>query len=322
MNISITGGNGFIGRALTKSLVREGHKVRILSRRGRHDESSEIDVIEGDLVSDSCPIERLVEDCDIFFNCAGEIHDARKMQLLHVDSTRRLLGAVAREISGTGRPIHWVQLSSIGVYGPAADGASSERVVTEETRPRPVGEYETTKLRCDELVMDYCRQNRITYSIVRPSNIFGRDMPNQSLNALGKMIKKRFFFFIGRPGAIAPYVHVDDVVQVLMHCGFDRRARGGIFNLSNDCTMEEFAGGISIALDVATPKMRLPESLVRFAAGLATRFADIPLTTERINALVARTRYPCGKLEQELGFEPSRPVPESIGDALNTDRAS
>lgn len=321
MNISITGGNGFIGRALAIALVREGHRVKILSRRGRRDESSQIDVIEGDLASDSCPIDRLVEDCEIFFHCAGEIRDTQKMQPLHVDATGRLLNAVTREIVTTGRAIHWVQLSSIGVYGPPQDGANSDRIVTEETRPLPVGEYETTKLRCDELVMDFCRKNEIGFSIVRPSNIFGRGMPNQSLNALARMVKKGFFFFIGRPGAIAPYVHVDDVVQVLMHCGFDERSRGGIFNLSNDCTIEDFVGGIATALDVATPKMRLPESVVRFAAGFVTRVADIPLTPERINALVARTRYPCGKLEQQLGFRPSRPVPVSIGDALNIDRA-
>ena len=93
-------------------------------------------------------------------------------------------------------------------------------------------------------------------------------------------------------------------------------AKGKVFNISNDCFLEEMVDGIASALGVARPWLRLPESPVRIATHVISKFTRIPLTQERINALVSRTRYPCLKLEQELGFSPRISVPETIGEVV------
>ena len=124
------------------------------------------------------------------------------------------------------------------------------------------------------------------------------------------------FFYVGRPGALATYVHVDDVIEALMRCGTDHRAKGKIFNISNDCLLEEMVNGIASSFGVARPWLRLPESSVRVATHVISKFARIPLTQERINALVSRTRYPYLKLELELGFSPRISVPETFGEVV------
>ena len=316
MNISVTGGTGFIGRRLVEALGYQGYGVKILSRQPGAEPLPGMQIISGDLVSADCPIAQFVEGSEIIFHCAGEISDHAKMRLLHIEATRRLLDAVHDEASKNKRTIHWVQLSSVGAYGPPAAGAGSDRIVTEETPTNPVGEYETTKTVADELVTKACQDGLITYSIVRPSNVFGRNMPNQALRALGDMIGRRLFFYIGKPGTVANYVHVDDVIAVLLRCGFDSRAQGQIFNLSNDCMLVDLVHGIAQELGVTPPRLRLPELLVRLAVSLASKLATIPLTRERINALVSRTRYPCDKLESMLDIKPEKPVPATIGEAL------
>jgi nucleoside-diphosphate-sugar epimerase len=316
MNISVTGGGGFIGRRLVDVLCRQGHSVKMLSRHSALQVPPGVHVEKGDLASKDCPLDGFVEKCAVVFHCAGEIRSEKLMRLLHVDATQRLIDAVLNEASRTGRVIHWVQLSSVGAYGPPPGKSDSNRVVTEETDTRPVGEYEITKTISDELVVQACRGGMMTYSIVRPSNVFGENMTNQSLHGLGNMIRKRMFFYIGKPGAIATYVHVDDVVEVLLRCGMDQRARGGVFNISNDCLLEEMVNSIAIALNVAPPRIRLPEYLVRVAVALVTKIYPIPLTQKRINALISRTRYPCHKLESELDYKPKIYVPGSVGEAL------
>ncbi len=314
MKIAITGASGFIGRRLVNALSRQGHDVSVLSRRVDHAFPSGIQVVNGDLTAANWPLDRLLEGREVVFHCAGEIRDVAAMKALHVSGTQRLLQAALQEAAEKGHPIHWVQLSSVGVYGSPPEYVNRERVVTEATPPQPVGVYEVTKTQSDALVMRAGETGLVTYSIVRPSNVFGGDMPNPSLRSLGVMVRKRLFFYIGRSGAVATYVHVDDVVDVLQLCGTDHRAQGKVFNISNDCLLEELVEGMASALNVTRPWVRLPESLVRAAALVAAKVARIPLTQQRINVLVRRTRYPYLKLEQELGFTPRISVPNAMGE--------
>jgi nucleoside-diphosphate-sugar epimerase len=318
MKIAITGASGFIGRRLIDALGRQGCTIRVLSRTTQPQLSAGIEVVKGDLTSPECPVDQFVRDCETIFHCAGEIRDVAAMRLLHVDGTQRLLQAVLKEAARRGCKIHWVQLSSVGAYGPPQGNASAERVVMEDTLMYPVGEYEVTKVLSDELVIQSSASGLMSYSIVRPSIVIGAGMPNKSLRALGTMVRKGLFFYIGRSGAVAPYVHADDVAAVLQLCGTDPRGKGKIFNVSNDCLLEEMIGGMAAALGVRRPWLRLPEAFVRAFARAANGVVPIPLTPERINALVARTRYPCDKLEKELGFIPRIPIPGIIGEVLTT----
>lgn len=317
MKISITGANGFVGRALLDELLRQGHDLTMLSRQAEREAPAGVKLLRGSLVAADCPLDQFVDGCEVIYHCAGEIRDESRMRSLHVDATQRLLDAALNEASKTGQAIHWVQLSSVGVYGPPRDGPASDRSVTETTKTNPVGEYETTKTIADGLLLKACQPGLLTCSIVRPSNIFGKHMPNQSLRSLGEIIRKRLFFYIGKPGAIATYVHVDDVVAVLLRCASDNQARGEVFNVSNDCLLEELVSGIAQNLGVPPPTLRLPETLIRPAVSLAMKFSSLPLSPERIDALVARTKYPATKLESRLGYEFKAAVSDSIGEVFD-----
>jgi len=312
MLVGITGATGFIGSALMDECLCRGYDVRILTRQISKVLStpSAVDVIEGDLTKDCSGIHDFVRNLDVLYHCAGELTDESKMYDIHVDGTRRLLAAAQGNIG------QWVQLSSVGAYGPPQGAANASRIVTESTPTKPQGVYETTKTQSDELVMQTCGHDFMSCSIVRPSNVFGADMPNQSLRSLGAMIGRRLFFYVGRPGALATYVHVNDVVDVLLRCGIDSRAKGEIFNISNDCLLTDMVNGMASALGVARPWLRLPEPVVRLVTSVAENVARFPLTQERIDALVSRTKYPNVKLEKKLDFTPQVNVPSAIGEVL------
>ncbi len=318
MRALVTGATGFIGRYLVQGLIASRHEVVALTRCQDFTFPHEVLVAQGDLISGQNIDEKLFDSIDVVFHCAGELTRTECMRQLHVDGTSRLLEIARRVSEFRGAPIHWVQLSSVGVYGPPQEAANAERVVAEDTPTRPLGEYEVTKTQSDELVIQVSERGLMTYSIVRPSNVFGANMPNQSLRQLGAMVRRNLFFYVGRPGAIATYVHVDDVVETLLRCGTDHRAKGKIFNISNDCLLEEMVEGVASALNVARPWLRLPEPAVRAATRVIGKVANLPLTQERISALVARTRYPYLKLERELGFIPRISVPSAIGEVVLT----
>lgn len=133
MHIVMTGGTGFIGRALCASLSREGHRVTILTRNAR-----EASKLLGAIMTavewngrEAGGWEDCLEGADGVINLAGapiaeaRWTDARKRLLTdsRVLTTRLLVGAMSRRSS---KPRTLVSASGIGYYG-----ASDDRVLDE-----------------------------------------------------------------------------------------------------------------------------------------------------------------------------------------------
>lgn len=304
MLVAVTGGTGFIGSHLVRRLLAEGCRVRLLSREGsaQHGAGGPVEVWQGDLLQpDAFMLARFLDGVDTLIHCAGQLRKTEIMQRLHVDGTRALAEAAA------GRIRRWVQLSSVGVYGPARDGR-----IRESAPVRPIGPYETTKQKSDEVVARFAAVHAFQCVMLRPSNVYGADMPNQSLFALIRMIDRGRFFYIGPPGASANYVHVDNVVQALMLCATHPAADRKIYNISQVATMERFVEVIADALGKAAPRLRLPEGVTRAAAALCQRVPGFPLTVSRVDALTSRAAYCTERIETELGYR----LAVSIEDGL------
>ena len=294
MLVSITGGSGFIGRKLVERHLAQGDAVRILSRREPHEISlpREVAVFRADLTDGAAALREFVEGADVLYHCAGEIRDPSRMRPLHVEGTRNLLQAAESRIG------RWVQLSSVGVYGPQREG-----IVTERTAPNPVGEYEITKTESDREVMETAERRKISYAVLRPSNVYGAGMSNRYLHQMTAMIKQGLFFFIGKPGASANYIHVDNVVKALRLCGQAPAADGRVYNLSDDVPLERFAAIIAEALGKPAPRLRVPEALARWPANTAARLGlRLPLTPARIDALTIRATYSSERIMKELAY--------------------
>jgi nucleoside-diphosphate-sugar epimerase len=213
------------------------------------------------------------------------------MPAVHVEGTRRLIRAAEGKLQ------RWVQLSSVGVYGPQRNG-----VVTEESPMRPCGVYEKTKTMSDELVLGAAAAGAFTTAVLRPSNVFGPMMTNRSLFQLIGLIDKSLFFFIGKPGASANYIYVDNVVEGLIRCGISPEATGGIFNLSDWRPLESFVATIARLLGKRTPTTRLPETPVRWVARLLGRIPGVPLKESRVDALAGRASYTTNRIERQLSY--------------------
>lgn len=306
MLIAVTGGSGFIGRSLVRSLVKAGHDIRILTRKPDCADRSPLGIqyFQGDLTTDT-DLSTFLDGVDILFHCAGEILNPARMVELHIKGTERLAHAAA------GRVKRWVQLSSTGVYGPRREG-----VVLETDDLKPIGLYETSKVRSDELVAQFSAQGAFDHVILRPSIVFGSEMPNQSLFAMLRMIENRFFFYIGRPGASANYIHVDNVVKALIECGLKDEAKGQVFNISDYCTIEVFIEMMANALQCKTSFLRLPENLVRKISWCLQSFERWPLKESRIDALTSFVRYPINKIERYCNYSHAVDMSDGVADIV------
>lgn len=312
MKISITSVSGFIGKFLLEELILLNHDISILTRKelpAKHG----ICNIKGDLLHEGIALDVFVDGSDVVFHCAGEIKDERLMQQLHVNGTQNLLNAVHASIKKYGKPVHWVQLSSVGAYGLDGEGAQSGRTITESSAEQPKGIYEVSKTASDQLVHEFSLiEPLFSFTIIRPTIVIGTTMPNQSFHAMARMIKRGIFFRIGRQEAMGNYVHVQDVVRALVKCAYDTRALGKLFIVANDCPLGEVVDALAHAMQVAPPKLVLPERILRLLVKLTPPWLKLPLTTARINALTRRTHYSSDLIGKTLGFFPLEPITASI----------
>jgi len=319
MVVGITGASGYIGSALFERHLASGDEVRILTRAGtglrtiaQRPVPEQVTAICGDLADPDDNLTRFADGLDVLYHCAGEVRDQVRMPAVNVGGTQALLDAAK------GRIGRWVQLSSAGVYGRHRDG-----IVVEEMPVAPVGLYEETKASADALVFEAAYEGRLASAVVlRPSIVFGEGMPNQSIVQMARVIDRGLFFFIGAPGASANYVHRSNVVDALILCGASPAADKRVYNLSDWCTIEDFAGAIADALGRRRPSLRLPEPPVRAAVRTFGRLANLPLTESRVDALVNRSRYPIARIEQELGYGVAVPIADGIVRMLDARRAA
>ena len=134
MNIVVTGGTGFIGRALCRSLVRQGMSVTVLSRnplQAKAGLDSAIKVVEWDGMT-SGMWETELASATAVINLAGapiaEGRWTKKRKWLIVDSrvnaTRLLAQAISRL---TNKPRVLISASGVGYYGTSKDIRFDER---------------------------------------------------------------------------------------------------------------------------------------------------------------------------------------------------
>jgi len=295
MIVAITGGGGFIGKQLVSRCIQQGDQVRLLSRKPP---LKDIDAkyFFGDLSDPSVELSSFVDGVDILYHCAGEINNKSLMQELHIGGTQRLVD------TAQGKVARWVQLSSVGAYGTCQDGT-----ITEDSKECPLGVYERTKTESDKIV----KNSGIPYVILRPSSVFGNDMPNQSLRSLLYTVRKGLFFFIGKENKfLVNYIHVADVVEALIRCSSDDKALGEVFNISQSTTVENMIISFSSETTSDKKKLRLPENIVRTFAGIFGRIPMFPLTLSRVNALTSKCVYSSSKAQKILKFKYSMTLEE------------
>lgn len=219
MKILMTGGTGFIGKALTMRLLADGHQVSVLTRDVDHARS-----VLGDDVT-PVPIDQdmtpAVAEADAVINLAGEPVVGRwseekkaRLRKSRVDTTRRLVEAMK---TADRKPEVLVSGSAVGYYGDTSDA-----LVTESS---PAGQDLLAELCRDwEGAAMEAKELGVRVAIIRTGVVLGRGG-----GALEKMLPA---FKAGAGGRIASgsqymaWIHLHDLVELFVTAVEDERYRG------------------------------------------------------------------------------------------------
>jgi len=167
----VTGGSGFVGRAVVIALLDAGREVRVLARDPQHPALAglDVEVAAGDL-RDGASLERAVQGCTRVFHVAADyrlwVPDPAVMYAINVEGTRLLLAAAAA--AGVERVVY---TSTVGALGNPGDGTPGNEE-TPVSLAEMVGHYKRSKFLAEQVALDFA-QRGLPVVVVNPSTPVG-----------------------------------------------------------------------------------------------------------------------------------------------------
>jgi uncharacterized protein YbjT (DUF2867 family) len=210
LSICVLGGTGFVGSNLVSRLVRDGHRVRVLTRN--RDQHRGLLVLPGlELrdadVHDAAMLPEALRGHDVVINLIGILNEAgggAGFRRVHAELTRTVVGAC----KSAGVP-RLLQMSSLR----AGEDAPSE--------------YLRTKGRAERFVREDA--GPVAWTIFRPSVIFG---PGDGfMNKFAALLRLFPVLPIARARARFAPVYVGDVVEAMVRTIGDRAAHRASYDL-------------------------------------------------------------------------------------------
>lgn len=264
--VFVTGGTGFVGRAVIQALRAEGYAVRCLVRRGSERDLrgfGAIERVEGDVMARQS-LDDGMTGCDAVVHLVGIIHErpaiGSTFERVHIQGTQNVLDAAAG--AGARRYVH---MSALG----SRAGARSR--------------YHQTKWAAEEAV----RSSPLPWTIFRPSIIYGRG--DEFITMLRSMLERLPIVpVVGSGRQRLQPVPVEQVAH-----GFARAlALGATVKHSYDVggpdavSMVELLDAIASALARRRRlKVHVPIGVVRPVTQALYRLPGYPLTPDQLTML-------------------------------------
>ena len=304
MRYLITGHTGFVGNTFCSKLIdkNKNSEFILVSRRTNNNflGIKNVTQINCDLTKNFNF--ELLRRVDILINFAGEIRSDGKMYDLHITFPQKCF----HFIKINNLKIFWIQLSSVGSYGSPII-PHQKRLVKEDFILNPIGNYEKTKSEADLNIVNFSGiYKNFTFCILRPSQIIGKDMINQSLLNLIEMVRKRFYFTIRSKKSVRSYVHIEDFCNAifLVIKNHVHKSKNKIFNVSQNILLERIVQEIR---NKYKTKIYIPftvnEYFVRIIVNFFSKFFKLPITNKIISGFVARSIYSSNSIKKNLNFE-------------------
>jgi dihydroflavonol-4-reductase len=316
VRVVVTGGAGFIGRAVVERLSGTGNEVVALVRdphRASFLAGDGVILVANDL-SGTQSVAVHLRGADALIHAAGSyrvgISDSERGHMLdaNLGTTERVLDAALE--AAVPRSVY---VSTVGIFGDTLG-----RVVDETFRRDPsknfLSYYDESKYRAHEAA-----EARISAGapivIVQPSQVYGphdHSIASEQL-ALAHAGRLRYYA-LGDSGV--GWVHVHDLADGIV-AALDRGRAGEAYVLSGE--RMRLREAISVAARVGgrrPPRLRVPTTLLKALAPLNDRLgglSGLPANLREVIRAGDRVTYWASeaKARRELGFDP-RPLEEGI----------
>lgn len=305
MNVLITGGGGFIGSHLVESQLSKGNYVKSIDlqdeRLDHIRNHPNLKIINGD-IRDKEIIKKAIKDIDVIYHLAAAHLNVKLSKSYYWDvnvvSTANLIERAHK--TGVKRFLH---CSSTGVFG-----AIKEIPASEETLCNPTNNYELTKLKGEETVIEFHKETGFPVVIARPSWVYGPRCPRTE--KLIRTLQKGRFVMFGNGKTLRHPIFISDAVKGLELCLNQDNMHGQVYIISGKLpiTIKELIKTIVDVTNCSLPKLHLPVTLGKIVGivlqTLSKPFGFHPPFSRRsLDFFLKDNSYDIRKANVDLGFE-------------------
>lgn len=226
MKIVITGGNGYIGKAL---------KRRIKDSVGIEGKFVTIDKEDGFMHTDFSveDLTKQFKSADVVIHLAA-VRGGKSITDFRINS--QITENVMLAIAAADVP-RFVFMSSIAVY------SDINNLPWKESQPcSPVSLYGISKLTCESICKFYAKQNGIDGTILRLAPVYGENDPNKRLiaNFVRRTIAGENLEVNGKSISKRDFIYIDDVVSALLFAVKNENKGVDVVNVGSGCMVTNY----------------------------------------------------------------------------------
>lgn len=241
--IAVTGGTGFVGRALSKALLSKGYAVRVITRR-RPAETLEGAVYAEADFSDAASLGRALAGADAAVHLAAALFCRSREDFMRANAagTANLVSAAGAQPSLK----KLVYVSSLAAGGPS----SADAPRTEAQPEAPTSFYGQSKLEGEKAVKTFTNG---PFVILRPPIIYGRK--DSGFSKIAEWVRKGVMVNAGSADGRFSFVYIEDLVRAVIQSLETSGLDGGTFYV---CEARSYAWLEFIKLLAAGMGVKMP----------------------------------------------------------------
>ncbi len=319
MKALVTGGTGFVGSHVARTLAEQGADLRLLVRSGST--LANLEGVPGEpVVGDLCDPQSLraaVAGCEVVFHVAADYRlwtpDPRSMYLANVEGTRALLCAAVE--NGVRRVVYCSSVATMG-FTPNGRPADESSPVSLDNM---IGHYKRSKFQAEQVALEAARQG-VDVVVVNPTTPVGeRDIkPTPTGRIIVDFLRRKF------PAYVDTGLNLVDVADVARGhlLALEKGKRGERYILGGEnLTLKQILDRLAAITGLPSPRVRLPYAVALAAGAVDTAFTGLLLRREPRVTLDAvrmgrkKMFVTSARAERELGWK-AQPVNDALRRAV------
>lgn len=272
MNILVTGANGFIGKALVRSLLQTSHSV-VACVRSSVQPTLECEYRYIDKLDHLTPWQKILKDIDVVVHCVGKAKASKEdlkatnfQDSLNEINTLATLNLAKQAVElGVQK---FIFLSSIKVNG---EYTLLNLPFTSEINYPPKNPYGPSKYKVELGIKDIALNSPMDFVILRPTVVYGENNIKGNFNSLIKWTNKGIPLPLGGiKNNLRSLVYINNLTDFIITCIDHPNASNEVFLVSDDddISTAEMLNNIAKGLNVKNRTIAIPPSVIKAFARL------------------------------------------------------